>query len=67
MARRRAKVKWFEVKGCMGCPNIRVERTPGAGYAVDYYCRPLGKEVCGYVEWPSEERKDGDFPEWCPL
>lgn len=57
-----------------GCPNAYNERTPGAGYAVDWRCgasKP-GKDgkhrmIAGYVEWDSELPKDGEFPDWCPL
>lgn len=62
---------------CFSCPNVFKERTPGAGYAVDYLCRaaPLKvpddrhrkfKVVAGYIEWPSELRSH-TIPKWCPL
>lgn len=71
------KVRLFVVVvvGCHGneetppCPLMHTERTQGAGYALDYRC--LGKQghpmIDGYVEWPSEMHKEGDFPNFCPL
>jgi len=59
--------KLFVVTSCHTCPNVRVSRTPGAGYAVDYTCSKTLQIVAGYVEWQSEYRKDGDFPKDCPL
>lgn len=51
-----------------GCPNATNDRTPGAGYAVDWFCTAAAKRmIVGYVEWDSELPKDGDFPDWCPL
>lgn len=64
------------IVGCHGdkdhppCPYLRNDRTQGAGYAQDYFChgKPSGKfQVDGYVEWDSEKRKPGDFPDKCPL
>jgi hypothetical protein len=57
----------FVVTGCHSCPNIKSERTEGAGDALDYTCKATGKTVAGYVEYASELRKNGDFPKWCPL
>ena len=66
---KKLKKRLFVVTGCHKCPNEKAERTPGAGYALDHYCTAVTpkKIVAGYVEWPSEERKDGDFPKFCPL
>ena len=61
------KVKLFHVKSCHECPNVGNERTQGAGYAVDYFCKITGTLVAGYVEWQSDHRADGDFPKDCPL
>ena len=55
------------LKNCADCPNIKTERTPRSGYAMDYICKITGSVVMGYIEWPSEMRKDGDFPKDCPL
>lgn len=55
------------VKGCHSCPNIRESLTKGYGYATDYHCSETGTLLAGYVEWESEKRKDGDFPDDCPL
>lgn len=63
----RKATRLFVVTGCMKCPNIKHERTPGAGYALDYFCEATGAKVAGYVEWHSEEPKDGEFPDSCPL
>lgn len=65
------------------CPFRETERTEGAGYAQDYFCTATSKiekekgrgkwkkkvhrMIDGYVEWQSEMRKDGDFPDFCPL
>lgn len=76
----------LKLKNCHECPHIDSDRTPGSGYAMDYFCKlqpipgernwdwrsdkynPHGYEIInGYVEWDSEKRKDGDFPEKCPL
>lgn len=63
----------FVVTGCHTCPNLVSERTPGAGYALDYFCKASRDKqgklrgVDGYVEWESEKRKPGDFPNFCPL
>ncbi len=70
----------FIVTGCRSCPHKIVERTPNAGYAEDWFCKasrkqnitrtdhPKGyRKIAGYIEWPSEEPKDGEFPKWCPL
>jgi len=61
------------------CPHVRTERTIGAGCADDYLCartkapknqqhyREIGRHIVGYIEYPSELPKDGEFPKWCPL
>jgi hypothetical protein len=64
---KKLKVKLFEVNGCHSCPHVKDARTPGAGYALDFHCSLTGTMVAFYVEWPSEKRKDGDFPKDCPL
>ena len=63
------KVRLFVVKGCHSCPNLKAERTRGAGYALDYRCTAVepSRLVVGYVEWPSEQQPDGEFPGFCPL
>lgn len=69
MTKRRTKrsTRLFVVTNCAKCPNCEQERTPRAGYAHDYYCKATGKMIAGYIEWPSEMPKDGEFPDWCPL
>lgn len=75
--------KLVVIVGCHGnadkdipaCPFLSSEETPGAGSADDYYCTAAKPKrgtkkrrmVDGYVEWPSEMRKPGDFPDFCPL
>lgn len=73
------KTRLLVIVGCHGdkdhpaCPYLRSERTAGAGYAHDYWCHGRGGpgpdrfKVDGYVEWDSEKRKPGDFPDKCPL
>jgi len=54
------------------CPYAGKDRTLGAGYAEDYYCKltPDSKSVhgfkltSGYVEWESEIHP---IPIWCPI
>lgn len=68
------KTKLFVVVGCHGdkhvrpCPNLTSRLTKGYGYAEDYLCRAAdARLIDGYVEWESEKRKPGDFPDFCPL
>jgi hypothetical protein len=62
-------VRLFVVEGCHMCPHKEERRTPGAGFALDYWCTAVkpAKKFDGYIEWPSEMRKPGDFPAFCPL
>lgn len=54
----------LEIKDCRGCPNVRADRTQGAGYALDYFCASMdNKKICGYVEWESDM---APVPDWCP-
>ena len=57
----------LRIKNCKQCSYCVIERTPGAGCAVDFICKIAGKTIKSYVEWGSQEPQDGDFPEWCPL
>lgn len=68
-AKKKQNVRLFVVLGCHKCPNVESRRTPGAGYAEDYWCTAVTpqQKVAGYVEWNSQKRKDQDFPDWCPL
>jgi hypothetical protein len=63
------QIRINKIINCHQCPNISSERTPSAGFAIDYYCNAVSprKIVAGYVEWNSEKRKDHDFPDFCPL
>lgn len=61
------KTKNFVVTGCQHCPNLKLERIAGAGYAQDYICGATGYLIKGYVEWSSEAPRDGEFPKSCPL
>lgn len=55
----------LDIKNCTGCPKVVQERTPRAGYAVDYFCSLVdNKLVSGYVEWESDLNP---VPDWCPL
>jgi hypothetical protein len=68
-----------DTKNILPCPFRMSERTEGAGCAEDYRCtavfskNKLGRVtkeyavIDGYVEYPSEMRKPGDFPRFCPL
>lgn len=74
MPAKKPQKRLFVVEGCHSCPNCVTNSTKPFGYALDYRCKvgPLDKNnrfplIAGYVEWESEKRKDGDFPEWCPL
>ena len=56
---------FLEIDNCSKCPNVVTERTPGAGYALDYFCSLCAnKRVMGYVEWDSDF---SDVPDWCPI
>jgi hypothetical protein len=60
--------KLFIVNNCQECPNCIIDRTPGAGYALDYMCKANNKKIiAGYVEHTYEEPQNGKFPKWCPL
>lgn len=64
----RRKLYQAEVTNCMKCPSCKVERTEGAGYAFDFLCKAADNKVIeSYVEYKSEEPKDGEFPDFCPL
>lgn len=50
---------------CDECPLHFTERTPSAGFALDYFCRAKdNKEICHYIEYDSEIP---EVPEWCPF
>ena len=50
---------------CDECPMCYTERTPRAGYALDYHCKAMGgKQIDHYVEYDFELRP---VPEWCPF
>lgn len=50
---------------CDTCPLHYTERTPRAGYALDYFCKASnGRKIVGYVEWDSEIPP---VPDWCPF
>lgn len=52
------------VKKCDKCPHMDMERTPGAGYALDWFCKKMdNKKIAGYIEWDRDAPK---VPEWCP-
>lgn len=59
-----AEVK-IPVGRCDECPLCYTERTPRAGYALDYFCKACGgKQIDHYVEYDCELRP---VPEWCPF
>lgn len=62
-----ARTRLFVVTGCGTCPNLVKERTQGAGYALDWKCKAAGRDIKGYIEYPSEEPRAGSFPDFCPL
>lgn len=51
---------------CDECPYCDTERTMGAGYAFDYFCKASKKKkkIVGYVEYDSEIPP---VPAWCPF
>ena len=62
----------IKVTDCRQCPYCQAERTKGAGYAYDYFCRkqwedPLAvfSTIATYVEYDSEFPKE--IPMWCPF
>jgi hypothetical protein len=63
------KTRLLVIKKCQDCPHMEKERTPGAGYAIDFVCTKVQPKrvAAGYIEWPSEEPKNGSIPTWCPL
>jgi len=63
------QIRINKITNCHQCQHISEEKTPGAGYAIDYYCNAVTprKIVAGYVEWDREKRKGHDFPDFCPL
>lgn len=56
----------LNIENCSECPKNEAKRTPGAGYAEDYYCTAVSpkKKTSGYVEWA---RDVNPVPQWCPL
>lgn len=69
------KASLLVITNCMYCPFCKTQPTPRAGCATDYMCAlvrtnepdNLFKKIKGYVEWGSEEPKDNEIPDWCPL
>lgn len=60
-------MKILPIKNCKECPFCVISRTPGTVYANDFNCKRVNKRIKGYVEWPSDEPQDHQFPEFCPL
>jgi len=56
----------LDLQSCAGCPLVDIKRTPGTGYALDYFCTASEnkKKIMGYIEWSSEYRP---VPDWCPI
>lgn len=46
---KRVKTKTLKIKNCHECPHLDSDRTPGAGYAVDYFCR--ASPIPGEKSW----------------
>lgn len=68
------EIRLAVITNCMSCPHVKMEATPGAGCATDYYCSKAAtkgdgtmKMIAGYVEWASEGPQDNEFPDFCPL
>ena len=63
----------IKVTDCRKCPYCQAERTKGAGYAYDYFCRKQWEDdslntfstIATYVEYESEFPKE--IPMWCPF
>lgn len=62
----------IKVTDCRQCPYCQTERTKGAGYAYDYFCRKQWEDpanifstIATYVEYESEFPKE--IPIWCPF
>lgn len=66
---------FLKLINCMQCPYCGNDRTQGAGFAIDYFCKLTPdstadykfKVIKGYVEWKSEGPQDNEIPDWCPL
>ena len=55
----------INVGRCDECPLHYKERTAGAGYAFDFFCKAAdNRKITGYVEWESEIPP---VPSWCPF
>jgi hypothetical protein len=52
---RKYPIRILKIKNCKECPHLDSGRTPGSGYAVDYYCKaaPIDKPK-------SDDWRDGD-------
>lgn len=60
------KVAILEFDSCRECPFKEDSRTPGAGYALDWFCtKDVKRKIASYIEWATEEPKE--IPDWCPL
>jgi len=56
----------YVITSCNQCQFCKTERTPGAGYALDWFCEKNNdKQIAGYIEWSRDEPKR--IPEWCPF
>jgi len=57
---------FLKLTRCEDCPQMKTERTTGAGLAYDWLCSLADdKKIKGYIEYPSEEPQT--IPDWCPL
>ena len=59
-----AEIK-ISVGRCDQCPMCETNRTIGAGYALDYFCKAKnGERIAHYIEYDFEIPP---VPEWCPF
>lgn len=54
---------------CDECPCVKEDRTPNAGFALDYYCNACQtsdgpRKITRYIEYDSEMPP---VPNWCPF
>ena len=59
-----AEIK-VSVGRCDQCPMSESDRTPNAGYALDYFCKAQNNRcIARYIEYDAEMPP---VPEWCPF
>lgn len=53
MKKPKLKTKTLKLKSCYECPHLKNDRTPGSGYALDFFCTasPIpGPKSCDWRE-----------------